>query len=508
MGTAKYDLERFTGKNDFGLWRVKMRAMLVQQCIQAVLLGEDKLPTHLSEKEKVDMLEKAHSALILSLGDKVLREVSKETSASRVWSKLESLYMTKSLANRLFLKQKLYSFKLMAGKTIEDHLDDFNKIIIDLENIRIKVEDEDQAIIVLNSLPSESYEHFVDTMMYGRESLSLEEVQNALMSKEMKRKAVLKKENNGDGLYVHGKSSKKKSKNQEGQNKMQGKQETRFKRKCFICSKTDHLKKDCPIMKMYNQKHGRADVVSDCDGSEDYEVLVVSNGSYKDSWVVDSGCSFHICPDRSQFHEYQRLEDGTVRLGDDRACPIVGLGTIKLKLEGGVVSTLKQVRHVPEIKRKLISVAMLDQEGYVVKIENGTMNVFKNSTRIMRGKKEHGIYLLQGNSGSVEVNVVESNKMNSTMKWHRRLAHAGERGLKLLSQKGVFGSDSIQEIDFCEKCILGKSTRQKFGKGKHESGGFLEYIHSDLWGPARTQSKGGARYFMTFVDDYSRFVWI
>ena len=200
-----------------------MKAILVQQGIQAALLGEDNLPAHLTEKEKVDMLEKAHSALILSLGDKVLREVSKETSASGVWSKLESLYMTKSLANRLFLKQKLYSFKLMAGKTIEDHLDDFNKIIIDLENIGIRVEDEDQAIIVLNSLPSESYEHFVDTMMYGRKSLTLEEVQNALMSKEMKRKAELKKENSGDGPYVHGKGFKKTSKNQDGQNKMQGK---------------------------------------------------------------------------------------------------------------------------------------------------------------------------------------------------------------------------------------------------------------------------------------------
>ena len=145
---------------------------------------------------------------------------------------------------------------------------------------------------------------------------------------------------------------------------------------------------------------------------------------------------------------------------------------------------------------------MLDQEGYVVKIENGTMNVFKDSSRIMRGKKEHGIYVLQGNSESIEANVTESSGQNHTMRWHRRLAHVGERGLKLLSKKGVFGKDQIQELDFCEQCILGKSTRQKFGVGKHESGGFLDYIHSDLWGPARTQSKGGAKYFLTFVDDF------
>ena len=44
------------------------------------------------------MLERAHSAIILSLGDKVLREVAKEKSAADVWSKLENLYMTKSIA--------------------------------------------------------------------------------------------------------------------------------------------------------------------------------------------------------------------------------------------------------------------------------------------------------------------------------------------------------------------------------------------------------------------------
>ena len=98
--------------------------------------------------------------------------------------------MTKSLANRLFLKKKLYFFKMAPRKSVEDHLDDFNKIVLDLENIEIKV-DEDQAIIVLNSLPSDKYEHFVDTMMYGKESVTLEEVQSALMSKELKKKSEL-----------------------------------------------------------------------------------------------------------------------------------------------------------------------------------------------------------------------------------------------------------------------------------------------------------------------------
>ena len=80
-----------------------MRALLVHQGLDVALNGKN-LPTHLSENEKKELLDKAHNALILSLGDKVLREISKEKSVAAVWLKLESLYMTKSLANKLFLK--------------------------------------------------------------------------------------------------------------------------------------------------------------------------------------------------------------------------------------------------------------------------------------------------------------------------------------------------------------------------------------------------------------------
>lgn len=55
--------------------------------------------------------------------------------------------MTKSLANKLFLKQRLYIFKMQTGKSIEEHTVEFNKIIIDLENIDVSIKDEDQTLL-------------------------------------------------------------------------------------------------------------------------------------------------------------------------------------------------------------------------------------------------------------------------------------------------------------------------------------------------------------------------
>jgi len=64
------------------------------------------------------MVDKASSAIVLCVGDKVLKEVAKEPTAASIWSKLESLYMTKSLTHRQFLKQQLYSFKMVESKAI------------------------------------------------------------------------------------------------------------------------------------------------------------------------------------------------------------------------------------------------------------------------------------------------------------------------------------------------------------------------------------------------------
>ncbi|PON77883.1 hypothetical protein PanWU01x14_022370 [Parasponia andersonii] len=114
--------------------------------------------------------------------------MARETSAAAMRTKLEKLYMRKSLMNRLYLKQRLYSFKMQEGKSIKDQMDEFNKIIDDLANVYVKIDDEDQAVKLLSSLPK-SYEHFVDAMLYGREQkLTLEEVQSALNSKELKKK--------------------------------------------------------------------------------------------------------------------------------------------------------------------------------------------------------------------------------------------------------------------------------------------------------------------------------
>lgn len=77
--------------------------------------------------------------------------------------------------------------------------------------------------------------------------------------------------------------------------------------------------------------------------------------------------------------------------------------------------------------------------------------------------------------------------------------------------RGVFQNfinRAVSELPFFEHCTFGKATRVKFSRSVHISSSILEYIHSDLWGPARVPTLGGARYFSSIIDDYSRKLWV
>ena len=89
--------------------------------------------------------------------------------------------------SRIYLKGKLYRFKMQDDKSTNDNLNEFNKVIINLENTEIKVEDGDQAVIILNYFPK-SHATFIKTMKYARDSLILEEAHDTLKSKEIENK--------------------------------------------------------------------------------------------------------------------------------------------------------------------------------------------------------------------------------------------------------------------------------------------------------------------------------
>ncbi|GKD42095.1 retrovirus-related pol polyprotein from transposon TNT 1-94 [Tanacetum coccineum] len=341
MPRLTFDLEKFNGSNDFTLWKVKMRALLVQQGCAVALEREDKFPKDTKEEVKKEILEKANSAILLSVTDEVLWEVVDQTTASGLWKKMCEKYQNNSLSNRLYQKQRLYTLRMSESTQVKDHLDTFNRIILYLQRAGVKIDYEDQALILLCSLP-DSYENFVDTMLYGRTTISVNDVKDALLSKELKRK-VSGDEGSGSGLFAgRGRSQERNN----GNGRLRSKSRNSSKVKCYLCKEKGHIKRDCP------QKKGNSTGESSNSGS----TVVVQESS-----------------DDGDFGDVLRFEwNGTVKLGDDAVLAIKGSGIVQIKMHDGIVRKF-DCWFVPGLKKNLISLGTLAKNGLKYHGEGSSM---------------------------------------------------------------------------------------------------------------------------------------
>lgn len=234
-------------------------------------------------------------------------------------------------------------------------------------------------------------------------------------------------------------------------------------------------------------------------------MLNVADKSIEDAWILDSGCSFHMCPHKEWFVELTHQDHSSVLLGNNDVCKVKGIGCVKLKLHDDSVRIMSGVRFIPQLKRNLISLGMLESRGYNFISEEGCLYVQKGSNVILKGVRRNSLYYLLANTlvGSTDVSTGEDINL-----WHQRLCHVGKKGMdELLKQKVITGS-SLYDFKTCEHCILGKSKKTPYQKSQHVTSAPLEYAHADLWGPARTESLGGGKYFLSIMDDFSRKIWI
>ena len=96
----------------------KMRTVLVQQKCAKAIVDPVEFPEVMKSSDKQEILENTYSLFIINLADNVLRQVDEEDTALKVWNKLESLYMVKSLSNKIYLKEQLIEFKMDPSKSL------------------------------------------------------------------------------------------------------------------------------------------------------------------------------------------------------------------------------------------------------------------------------------------------------------------------------------------------------------------------------------------------------
>ena len=88
--------------------------------------------------------------------------------------------------------------------------------------------------------------------------------------------------------------------------------------------------------------------------------------------------------------------------------------------------------------------------------------------------------------------------------WHAHLGHPSLSHLQLLASQGYLGSVQCQNFD-CTSCHFGKQTKFPFNNRDSFSSAPFDLIHSNIWGPVPVPIEGGSRYFIIFMDEFSRY---
>ena len=136
---------------------------LTQPELNIALEGKNK---EMSNKDWDKINRQAWGTVHLYLAKDQRHFVIRETKANELCKKLEDKYMTKSMGNHLYLKKNRFHFQCHAGISMYKHLNDYNKILVDLQNLEINIICGVKALLLLNSLSDN--DHLIATLLYGK----------------------------------------------------------------------------------------------------------------------------------------------------------------------------------------------------------------------------------------------------------------------------------------------------------------------------------------------------
>ena len=275
---------------------------------------------------------------------------------------------------------------------------------------------------------------------------------------------------------------------------------------CYHCQKFGHIARFC-INKTAEERDNNFINLED-DGDTMFMILSTQEVSVNDTWYLDSGCNNHMTGNKSIFVQIVERQK-EVRTGDDKKLNVQGIEDILIDTHGQ--KRISSVYYVPEFKHILFSVGQLLQRGYDLHFKSKSCEVRDQYGNLigkinMTGNRMFPLNFKESTLFSLNLSTKQNN-----MLWHHRFGHTNLGYLSYNQRHNlVKGLPSIsRNEDVCEGCMMGKQTRESFPQEEAwRATKPLELIHTDLCGPMKTPSIGGNRYILTFIDDYSRKLWV
>lgn len=470
-------IEKLQGRENYNTWQFAMKTYLELEDLWNCVIGTE------TDQKKII---RARAKIILAIDPINYIHVMDATTAKGVWDKLKLAFEDSGLTRRVGLLRTLISVKLSSCKSIDEYVSIIITTAHKLNGIGFQVNEEWIGTLLLAGL-SEEYK----PMIMGLESSGMNITGDLIKTKllqEVKTQVLRGKEpENNNALF----SKDRYKKFNKGP-------------RCYNCNLYGHTSPNCP-----KKKNTRAQ-----KGTQQSFFSAFTTGDIDShQWYIDSGASAHMT--MHGISNLQKLDNQQITLANNSKLMVNGKGKMELEVckgDGGHSSVeVQNVLHVPQLAANLLSVLKIVTKGNTVIFDKYGCKIFnKNKDLLATGSIVNGMFQLDRPCLKPKFAMAANTAKNEIDLWHRRLGHMNIQNMLFMKQGYVSGINFKEgELsNTCIPCVEGKQQRNPFKHVGQRAGSVLELVHSDLCGPMETKSLGGSRYFLTFIDDFSRKVFI
>lgn len=258
--------------------------------------------------------------------------------------------------------------------------------------------------------------------------------------------------------------------------------------RCQFCDFPGHIAKYCPQLMQSSP-------------TANYDAANIN-------WILDSGANHHITTDLNNLSHHSNYEGpDSVTIGDGSGLAITHMGSTHFS-NPSTNFNLNNVLCVPKASHNLISDAKFCQQNNVY-VEFHPFSFFvkdlKTGATLMCGPTSGDLYTLQPSLPTPPTKLHASRSTDTL--WHARLGHPSPKKLHQ-ALKTFLPSNSHILSSTCNSCFLNKSHKLPFHESSIKTSTPLELIFSDVWGPSPITSVNGYRYYLIFVDHFTRYSWL
>lgn len=516
-------------------WKFQVK-ILLKNLTNSELLEKNKTDDGVDQAKwtKADLA--AQKIIVTSVSERVLVTLTSCTTSKMMLDRLEALYGQKADQALHRLEQEFYAATFDKEGGIAGHIAKLENLAYEMTALGETVSERMLIGKILNTLP-EKYNHFHSAW---DSTPTAERTINNLMARLLTEEARLNGQEHTEALAA--KYHQKKPRQLE-------------ERKCFLCGRPGHFKKDCPkngeVKSCHNcgkPGHSKKNCRSKESVSKSEELKCYNcgkSGHWKmdckllksrpdqgksviaramitkemaetacltledEDWYLDSGATKHMTNQRRFFDKFLEFKHPEkIGLADGTGIDAIGIGEVIFCVNRGDHEEgirLRNVLYVPDLSMNLFSPRMTCQKGYNVLLESQKCSVIDSLTgeTVLTGKHRGDFWILNLHVSRRQ----EEDKAYVTQtleRWHQRLGHQNVRHTEEILKSFEIEYQKSEDF-FCEACIMGKQKADPFPETGTITKKPGEIIHSDVCGPMEVQSLGGSKLFVLFKDDYSHF---